>query len=320
MATPVMSEAETMAMSGPPPMREQTAMTRAIPAGVGPRGPRPPERKTSSWVMAVLAALGVLAVVALGIGLALSQRNNEPDPVANAAVPKVTNLSESDARDQLTKAGFLNVTVGEPVVTDDCKNRVERQTPAANATLPVDTAVVLTLCTSPELTKVPTNLVGSSRDNAERALRDAKLDPKFDEQDSDQPSGRVLKVEKEGQQVKPGTEITVQISRGNLVEVPNVVGKPEAVARALLENEGFTNIKTEESDQQGTPGQVVSQTPNAKQKRSKNTEIVLTVITEQVPDPDDTGTPDPTDTETPPGGGDGGGTGDGGTVGGLLNR
>ena len=111
---PVMSEAETMAMSGPP-MHQQTAMTRAIPANGGPRGPRPPERKTSSWVMAVLAALGVLAVVALGIGLVLSQGKDDPDPPATAAVPKVTNLSESAARDALIAAGFSNITVGDPV-------------------------------------------------------------------------------------------------------------------------------------------------------------------------------------------------------------
>ncbi|MFI7545567.1 Stk1 family PASTA domain-containing Ser/Thr kinase [Actinoplanes sp. NPDC049599] len=317
LATPVMSEAETMAMSGPP-MHQQTAMTRPIPAGVGPRGPRPPERKTSSWVMAVLAALGVLAVVALGIGLMLSQQDKEPDPVANAAVPKVTNLSESEARDKLTKAGFQDITVGDSIETDDCKNKVERQTPEPNATLPVNTPVVLNMCSSPALTRVPSNLVGSTRDNAESALRDAKLDPKFVEESSDQPAGRVIDVEKEGQQVKPGTEITVKISRGNLIEVPNVVGKSEELARALLQNAGFTNIVTEQSDEQGTPGQVVSQTPDAKQKRSKGTKITLTVISEQIPDPDGSGSPDPTVPDPP--GGDGGGTGDQGTLGGLINR
>jgi serine/threonine-protein kinase len=318
LATPVMSEAETMAMSGPP-MHQQTAMTRPIPAGVGPRGPRPPERKTSSWVMAVLAALGVLAVVALGIGLMLSQRNNDPDPVASQVVPKVTNLSESDAREKLIAAGFQNITVGDPIETDDCKNRVEKQSPEANATFPVDTAIVLNMCSSPELTRVPGNLVGSSRDNAESALRDAKLDPKFVEESSDRPAGRVISVEKEGQQVKPGTEITVKISRGDLTEIPNVVGKSEELARALLQDAGFTNIVTEPSDEQGTPGEVVSQTPDAKQKRSKGTKITLTVISEETPNPDDSGSPDPTDPDPP--GGDGGGDGDGGgTIGGLLNR
>jgi serine/threonine-protein kinase len=125
----------------------------------------------------------------------------------------------------------------------------------------------------------------------------------------------VLQVEKEGQKVKQGTEITVKISKGNLIEVPNVVGKPEEVARALLQNDGFTNIATEPSDQEGEPGKVVAQTPNAKQKRSKNTKITLTVITEQTPTPDDSGTPTPDDTD--PGGE--GGTDDNGTTGGLLN-
>ena len=319
MATPVMSEAETMAMSGPP-MRQQTAMTRPIPAGMGPRGPQPPERKTSSWVMAVLAALGVLAVVALGIGLALSQGDDKPDPVASKAIPKVTNLSETEARQRLTEAGFGKVEVGDPVEKDDCKKTVVTQSPEAAQNVPVDTTVTLVLCKSPALTKVPGNLVGGSQENAESALRDAKLEPQIDEQSSDQPAGTVLGVEKSGEEVKPGTKITVRVSRGNLVEVPNVVGKSEEVARALLQRDGFNNIETETSDQQGTPGTVVAQTPNAKQKKSKNTQITLTVIAEQEPVPDDpgTGTPDPDGTEPPDDDGTGAGDG-GGTVDGLIN-
>ncbi|MGW4941100.1 Stk1 family PASTA domain-containing Ser/Thr kinase [Actinoplanes sp. NPDC004185] len=316
MATPVMSEAETMAMSGPP-MRQQTAMTRAIPAGVGPRGPQPPERKTSSWVMAVLAALGVLAVVALGIGLVLSQnKDNEPDPIASAAVPKVEGLSESEARAKLTTAGFQNITTGDPETTDDCKKKVEKQSPSPAQTVPVDTQITLTMCVSPEDTRVPSNLRGSSKEVAAEALREANLKADFQEVDSDAEGGRVVSVEKEGETVKPGTTITVKISRGNLVEVPSVVGKTEEVAKALLQQKGFTNIEVEPSDQQGTPGQVVDQTPNAKQKKPKDTQITLTVIAEQEPNPDDSGSPDP-DVPNPPGG-DGGGTGTG-TVGNLFN-
>ncbi|GAA3935910.1 Stk1 family PASTA domain-containing Ser/Thr kinase [Actinoplanes auranticolor] len=320
MATPVMSEAETMAMSGPP-MRQQTQMTRTIPAGVGPRGPQPPERKTSSWVMAVLAALGVLAVVALGIGLVLSQGNDdkEPDPVASAAVPKVEGLSESEAKAKLTEAGFLKVTVGDSIQTDDCKNRVEKQNPPPSQTLTVDTPVTLQMCASPELVRVPSDLKGSSRDAADSALRRLKLDPVFEQANSDQDEGTVISVEKAGENVKPGTNITVKISRGNLVEVPSVVGKTEDVAKALLQQQGFTNIDVEQSNQQGTPGTVVEQTPNAKQKKAKDTQITLIVIAEQEPTPDDSGSADPPGDEDPPGG-DGGGTGNGtGTVGGLLN-
>src|SRR5215218_7050349 len=56
LATPVMTEAETMAMAGPAyPAAATTQFNRPIPGAP----PRPPQRKSSSWVMAVLAALGV---------------------------------------------------------------------------------------------------------------------------------------------------------------------------------------------------------------------------------------------------------------------
>ena len=49
----------------------------------------------------------------------------------------------------------------------------------------------------------------------------------------------MIKVEKAGQQVKPGTTITVRISKGNLVAVPNVVGRTQAEAELLLSTAGF---------------------------------------------------------------------------------
>nr|BFE66856.1 Stk1 family PASTA domain-containing Ser/Thr kinase [Actinoplanes digitatis] len=314
MATPVMSEAETMAMSGAP-TRQQTAMTRAIPAG-GPRGPQQPERRTSSWVMAVLAALGVLAVVALGIGLILANNDKEPEQAVSKPVPKVTGLSESNARTKLADAGFQNVALGTPEVTDDCKDTVAKQDPNANTPLAVDQTVTISMCASPELTRVPGDLVGRSRAEAKAALDDAKLEASFKEVSDAAPASQVLKVEDEGKQVKPGTTITVEISKGNLFEVPGVVGRSEEVAKALLQNAGFNNITIQTSDQEGVPGTVVAQTPDARSKKSKNTEITLTVIAE--PDPDDTGTPDPS-TPTPPGG-DGGGTVDSNSVGGLLGN
>jgi len=297
-------------------MRQQTAMTRAIPAG-GPRGPQQPERRTSSWVMAVLAALGVLAVVALGIGLYLANNSEEPREAATANVPKVIGLSESNARKKLADAGFGNVAIGDSVETDDCKDEVvEQQSPTENSALQVDKTVTINMCSSPDVTRVPDNLVGSTEDAARSALEGAHLRPEFKQVSSAVEAGHVVKVEKEGEQVKPGTTITVEISKGNLFEVPSVVGKSEVVARELLESRGFENIKIQDSDQEGTPGTVIAQTPDARQKRSKNTEITLTVIAE--PEPGDTGTPDP-GTTTPPAG-DGGGTGEGGGVDGLLGR
>ena len=324
MATPVMTEAETMAMTGPMG-QAPTAMTRPIPAAAtGPRGPQPPERKTSSWVMAVLAALGVLAVVALGIGLYLANNNSDDktEPPATVAVPKVTGLSEDAARTKLQQAGFQKIETGTPKVTSDCDSKVESQQPAPNTPLAVDQPVTIVMCQSPEKVQVPTGLVGNLQSAAEQALEGKGLVPVIDRVDNDAREGQVLFVEDEGKQVEPGTKITVRVSRGNLFEIPDVKGQSLEAARAVLENRGFTNIEVEEVPQDGEPGTVVEQTPDAKQKRSKSTQITLTVVAEQEPAPDDTSTPDPDDSTPPDGDGDGTGAGDGdGTgVGGIFGN
>ena len=77
-----------------------------------------------------------------------------------------------------------------------------------------------------------------------RICGNTQLVPVIDRQDSDKPEGQVLKVEDEGEQVDPGTKITVTVSRGNLKEVPNVIGQSLDAATAVLNDRGFTNIET----------------------------------------------------------------------------
>ncbi|MEV6599073.1 Stk1 family PASTA domain-containing Ser/Thr kinase [Actinoplanes sp. NPDC051346] len=308
MATPVMNEAETMAMTGS--MGQQTAMTRPIPAAAaGPRGPQPPERKTSSWVMAVLAALGVLAVVALGVGLALSynkDKGNENTPAAVKPVPKVTGLSENEAKVRLKGAGFNNIVLGTPKTTNDCEKKVEEQNPSANSSLAVDQPVTITMCASPDQVEVPSNLVGGFADGAKKALEALELEPVIVLVDDTRREGEVLEVESEGKRVDPGTRITVKVSRGNLVEVPDVRTLSEDAARAVLKNSGFTNVNVETTNEVGEPGKVVRQTPDAKQKKPKSTTITLFIAAEKEPDPDGSESPNPDE----PGTGTGGGLGD----------
>jgi serine/threonine-protein kinase len=320
MATPVMTEAETMAMAGPP-LRQPpsaTTMTRPVPGGIPPQ----PQRKTSSWVMAVLAALGVLAVIALGVGLALANRDNNDDPqtAATAQVPQLKGLTEDEAKAKLTSLKFSSFSAGPDVETDDCADTptVVRQSPEPNTTIPTDQAVTYQLCKAPNLVRVPSNLKGSTRAAAEQALVAADLKPDFDEVNSDATAGQVLDVEKEGEQVEPGTEITVKISKGNLVVVPNVVGQSEETATAILQNAGF-NVSVETIQQDGPVGTVARQDPKANQKKTKASKITITVIEAPEPEPGDSGEPNPDDTTTPPGAGGGTGGNDD-TIRGILRR
>jgi serine/threonine-protein kinase len=300
-----------MAMSGPPAHAGMAATSVTRPVS-GPPPPRPPERKTSSWVLAVLAALGVLAVVALGVGLMLA-RNDDKDPgqqpAAQAQMPKITGLTEEDALARLSGQKFSNVKAGADVEDDDCPETptVARQNPAPNTQIAVTEPVTYQLCKAPDLVKVPGDLVGSTEQAARQRLEGLGLRANIDSVDSDRPAGQVLEVEKSGQQVEPGETITVKTSRGNLNEVPDVTGRTEDTAKAVLSERGFNvNVKSVQQEG-GVVGTVASQDPAGGEKRKKGTRVTITVIAE--PDTDPTGEPDPSGTTTPPAGsgGDSGG-------------
>jgi len=311
LATPVMSEAETMAMTGP--MRTPAATTqinRPLPGGLPPQ---PPQRKSSSWVMAVLAALGVLAVVALGVGLALSRGDKEPEKPAAAvvAMPNLKGKTEDEATRLLQQQKFVNFSAGEPVATDKCPDTptVETQTPTANTQIAVDKPVTYQLCKAPDKVTVPNNLVGSTRDAAESALKNAQLDPDFRDVDSDKPEGTVTKVEKSGEQVAPGTSIEVQVSRGNQRAVPKVTGLTAEAASEILSERGF-QPSIEEVESGGDPGKVISQDPKPGTKLKGGEKVTIVVVRQPDPDPNQP-SDDPSD-----GTGNGGGETD---PGGIFN-
>jgi serine/threonine-protein kinase len=108
----------------------------------------------------------------------------------------------------------------------------------------------------------------------------------------------VTDVEKAGEEVDPGSTITLSISRGNLVPVPNVVGRSQEDAVNALQQAGF-NANVKQGDPSPTPGVVESQSPGAGKKLAKGKSVTI-VITQEEPNPDDSTTPTP-GTTTPGG-------------------
>ncbi|MBG0560525.1 Stk1 family PASTA domain-containing Ser/Thr kinase [Actinoplanes aureus] len=297
MATPVMSQAETVAMTGAGQWQPQGATTvqRPVPAAVAPRKP---ENK-SSWVLAALAGLAFLVVVVLGVALALSNRDNDNTPTdpQTVAMPTLVGLTADEAKAELAKVQ-LTGQPQDPTVDKDCDGKIIAQDPQQGAAVEPNQTVSYTVCNAPEPVEVPEGLDGGTQAAAEAALRDRGLKPVIREVNSAQPKGQVLKVEKEGQEVDPGTEITVEVSRGNLVEVPNLVGKSVEVASALLEEKGLTpSTELATNGEQGSPGQVVKQSVKAGKKVEKGETVVLTIVGEET----DPSTPPSGDPSEPPG-------------------
>ncbi|WP_250031966.1 Stk1 family PASTA domain-containing Ser/Thr kinase [Paractinoplanes maris] len=323
LATPVMSQAETMAMQGPPQWQPQGATTvqRTMPGGP----PRPPERRSSSWVWAGLAALGVLVVVVLGVAL-LNERNNENNNAGSQTpssapvtikMPDLSDMTNAQALKALQAAGIpgSRIAADAPTFGSDCKGTVIDQDPKGGAAVDDTQTVSYQLCQKPEKVKVPTNLVGSTRDNAQNQLKSLGFKVNPEETDSLEPPGIVTSVEKEGRQVDPGTTITIKVSNGRLVKVPDVVGKPQGTATGILENAGQFNVAITLVQAEGEPGTVVEQNPKANSTAEKGDQVTLTVIGE--PDPGET-EPNPDDTESPGTGDDGGGTGANGLIGNSI--
>ena len=310
LATPVMTEAETMAMQGPPQRQWQpqaaTTLQRPVPPGAMPPGG--PERRSSSWVMAVLAGLGVLVVVVLGVALAMS-RNNDNKPtnntttVAQVQMPDLTGKTDSEAQNALTQLGLTKIEPQSPSTGPDCTGKVFAQSPDKGQTISLDTPVSYTLCLAPTQVTVPTGLVGGTQENAVAALQKAGLTPEIKSVDDGSQPGTVLSVESEGKKVDPGSKITVRVSKGNQFSMPNVVGKAQDVAQGILENEGLNvSVTTVAGDGTQPAGTVISQNPSKGTPVTKSDKVTITVVGNNTPDPSNS-------TSTPPDGGNGGGNG-----------
>jgi eukaryotic-like serine/threonine-protein kinase len=202
------------------------------------------------------------------------------------------------------------VTAGAPIEKENCDTpTVQKQTPAAGTQVQANQAVTYQLCKAPDKVTVP-DLVGFTKEAAAAALEKQDLKADFKNVDSDRPVNTVTKVDKVGEQVDPGTTISVSISRGNLVPVPNVVGQTQEDAIQALQQAGL-NANVKQGDPSPTPGIVSSQDPGQGKKLAKGKSVTIVVTVE--PNPDESETPTP-GTTTP------GGNGAGNAVSRLLLR
>ncbi|BCL14931.1 Stk1 family PASTA domain-containing Ser/Thr kinase [Micromonospora sagamiensis] len=294
-ATPVLREDETAAMGPAPaaaafPAAATAPQTRQIPARVGD----PRRRRASSWVIATLAGLGVLAVIALVAGLLLLQ-NRE----TTVQVPTLVGKSQEAAIADLT-AAKLRHEVGAPVLSSDCKkDTVARQDPPADEKINENETVTLHMCGGKPVVTIPGNLEGSRYENVEAQLKALKLVPERKDVNSDEPEGLVVNLTPaSGKSVPEGSKVVVEVSRGNVRQVPDVVGESEEDAKEELREAGY-EVKVRKGDEvpKDQAGRVTYQTPKGGSSLARGQTVTITV-SQPAPEPDPSGTP-PTDGTTP---------------------
>jgi serine/threonine-protein kinase len=235
-------------------------------------------------------------VVALIVGLVLT---NQSTP--QATVPNVIGMTSDQAVEAIEGQNLVAQT-GEPVV--DCEQeegQVESQEPAADEELDEGSTVTYRVCNGPEPVTIPERLVGLPEEVARAELEELELDVESVSEDSSEDPGTVLRVDPpEGTSVEVGSDVTLFVSAGNIVEVPNVVGETRAIAEDRLDQRGFdVNVETanappEDPDLVGT---VQSQSPEAGSDEPGGSTVTIVVYPDgpdlEVSDPqvvDDQGT------------------------------
>jgi len=251
----------------------------------GGRGGR---KKTLWWILGGLLAL-ILVLVAY---LALHPGGK------TVGVPSVVGMSEAKAEAAVVKAG-LQPKVVMQASSAYPKGQVASTNPQFGSNVALNSTVTLYVSTGPQLVKVP-NVVNDQQATAQNTLENKNFSVNVEpDPTSSKPAGTVDRQSPAaGTQAAPGSKVTIFVSGGG-VQVPNVVGDPQATAQSILQGDGF-NVQVNQAagPATATAGNVFQQQPsNGTLPKGSTVTIYVATATASTPPP--TGQPTQSASATP---------------------
>jgi serine/threonine-protein kinase len=199
-----------------------------------------------------------------------------------ASVPRVQGLPTEAAADALREAGFESDRRRE--FSDTVRaGRVIETSPPEGTTVRRGSTVTLVVSRGEEKIAVP-GVVGQPREEAERILRDAGLEPVVSErEDASAEPGTVLEqAPPAGTRLAKGRTVELVAAKAPPpppdVPVPGVIDATEQVATRMLEDAGF-RVRVEEAPAE-TPdedGIVLDQAPSPETARPPGSLVTITV-------------------------------------------
>ncbi|KAA2263738.1 Stk1 family PASTA domain-containing Ser/Thr kinase [Solihabitans fulvus] len=206
------------------------------------------------------ADIGKVMKTSPAAGTSVDKRSAVDIYVATAAdavpVPNLTGKTLAEAGQALTAVG-LTLDPAQPQtedVTDDTLiDKVSSQSPSASASVTKGTAVTVKIG---KQTKIAvTDYTGQSYDSAQGGLTAVGLLPKKVEVDSDKPIGTVVDQNPKSGKLAKGGTVTLQVSRGPKLTMPNIKGMTVQDAKDMLANQGWTGSFTQGTKQTTDPNQ-----------------------------------------------------------------
>jgi beta-lactam-binding protein with PASTA domain/tRNA A-37 threonylcarbamoyl transferase component Bud32 len=281
---------QTRATVVAPPPTESTS--------VRPRQPVPPaddERRAPRTGLLVILGLLVVALI-VGAFLAFGSDLFESAP-EQEQVPNLIGLTEDEARiaivDARLEVGDVSYEASETVDQD----AVIEQRPNRDQYVDPGTLVDIVVSTGKPMVQVPF-VVGQSKEVARNQIRNAKLEVKFETEESDQPKGEVVKTRPAGgETVQQGNTVTVFVSDGQ-EKVPNVIGMQQGEAEERIRDAGFEPQVRDDNLSTEPAGTVTDQVPADGVEEQGSTVIIFVSVYVEPPPPTDTPTGTPTDVPT----------------------
>lgn len=227
---------------------------------------------------AILGAI-LLFFIAFGTTMGIVEIAN-PNEVQ---IPDLVNKTEDEAEQILKDLKLKLVVKSEEYNENIEKGKIISQDPTykENYKIKEHSEISVIISKGTEKVDVP-NVVGKTREEAEKELKDAGLVPEIiEENDEKVEAGIVLSQDPEdGENVNKGSKVKLVVSKGSAivkVEVPSLVGKNEQEAKALLAEAGLkANIINDEDDSKND-GVVLRQSKEAGTQVQEGTTITITV-------------------------------------------
>ncbi|NBO45713.1 MAG: Stk1 family PASTA domain-containing Ser/Thr kinase [Actinobacteria bacterium] len=268
------------------PVKEAAPLVMPSAAATASRTRRP----ALMWGGFAASVIGVAALVLL-----LGQLLTGTGKTDLVSVPDVTGLSLADAKAKLAKEGLKVGQQDTRPSTTVPQGTVIEQSPIKDEQLPKGGSVDVIVSGGSGSIKVPDLRNYPTINDVRDALIEAGLNlGAVTYVDSDLPKDTVLSQNPAaGYNLAPGQRVSVEVSSGKIA-IPDVIGKTEAQARAILLNAGFQPSVDYMVDSTQPNGVVLSQAPDSTMKGQVGSLISL-VINGTAPSasPTDSATPTP---------------------------
>ena len=199
-------------------------------------------------------------------------------------VPRLTGRTQQEASDALNEVGLeLDPTVARAPSTPENLDRVVEQNPSSGVSMNADSQVRITLGSGPAQVRMP-NVVGQLVDVAQPNVEGAGLRVQIQNIDSSQPVGQVVSTDPAGgANVAENTVVTLRVSNGDKIPMPDLSGLTETQALTALESAGWTGtVSNLSTSSQSTldplmVGRIVNQTQPAGSEISKTDTITVSI-------------------------------------------